>query len=262
MATIKSETFVSATLTEIASAFAAWQEERQKNPREFMSLLEGASTPAALFGAQCGDYFVELLGRKPAGEQGLDYEDVLAKRAAELASFKALGIPAPSWATTLQATAKPIPAIGEYWPEQGGINAGLFRGDGTSAPYFLIFAENDSGNAAWGAYGTDECGAKNAHDGQTNTRALLASGNKHPAAELASAHEVEGLRDFYLPSRRELALCSANIPEAFEKSGWYWSSTQGSPSYAFVQDFEGGCQDIIFKDGEHRVRAVRRVLVI
>jgi hypothetical protein len=57
--------------------------------------------------------------------------------------------------------------------------------------------------------------------------------------------------------------------EIFQKDGsesldpvWHWSSTQYSARYAWYQDFEGGYQDIHFKNDELAVRAVRRELVI
>ena len=154
-----------------------------------------------------------------------------------------------------------LPPIGAYIANQGGIFAGIFQPDG-GQPYFLIVAENDSGNAEWGRYGLREPDAISSHDGAANTQALLASEHDHPAAKLAASYTADGLHDFYLPSRRELALCSANIPRFFDPAYYYWSSTQYSPNHAFVQDFGDGCQDFSGKGNERRVRAVRRVLVI
>ncbi len=49
--------------------------------------------------------------------------------------------------------------------------------------------------------------------------------------------------------------------EAFD-AAWYWSSTQSSANYAYVQYFGGGKQDYDRKANASRVRAVRRELVI
>lgn len=42
---------------------------------------------------------------------------------------------------------------------------------------------------------------------------------------------------------------------------WYWSSTQSSADYAFVQHFYDGCQSYGRKGYSFRVRAVRRFLI-
>jgi len=49
--------------------------------------------------------------------------------------------------------------------------------------------------------------------------------------------------------------------EAMDTGSWYWSSTQGSANYAFVQDFVDGGQGISDKSVSRRVRAVRRFLI-
>jgi hypothetical protein len=72
---------------------------------------------------------------------------------------------------------------------------------------------------------------------------------------------IDGRNDFYLPSRRELALCFANVPELFE-TAWHWSSTQFSADGACIQDFGDGDQSYSRKVYEYRVRAVRRLLII
>jgi hypothetical protein len=47
--------------------------------------------------------------------------------------------------------------------------------------------------------------------------------------------------------------------EAFETDSYYWSSTQSSESYAFVQGFGYGYQDGYLKDDERRCRFVRLI---
>ncbi|MFZ2306192.1 MAG: DUF1566 domain-containing protein, partial [Rhodoferax sp.] len=70
---------------------------------------------------------------------------------------------------------------------------------------------------------------------------------------------IDGHSDYYLPALGELNSAAANVPELFNTDGWYWTSTQGSRSYAFVQDFEGGNSYWSYKYGERRVRAFRRI---
>lgn len=163
-------------------------------------------------------------------------------------------------------TAQQIPRIGEYWPSQGGVYAGLMRGESGQPDYHLIVASGDEGfikEISWGEQGQDEPAAKSEWDGCGNTRALVESEHDHPAAEWAVGLEIDSHTDWYLPARRESALCYANVPELFEKA-WHWTSTQYSPSYAWSQTFlvggqlngDGG------KTGELRARAVRRTSAI
>ncbi|MDT4854192.1 hypothetical protein FQZ97_884820 [compost metagenome] len=154
------------------------------------------------------------------------------------------------------------PPIGQHWPGQGGVYAGLVRGEDGQPDYHLVVPTAAAATAeeiAWGAAGEKEDGATHARDGLANTRALCESEHGHPAAQWAAALEIEGHRDFYLPSRFELALCYANVRELFEER-WHWSSTQCSPDTAWVQGCGDGTQNFGRKDGDYRARAVRRVV--
>jgi hypothetical protein len=153
-----------------------------------------------------------------------------------------------------------IPKIGEPWPEQGGVNAGLMRGVNGKPDYFLIISSDPSGKNSgleWGGYGTQAPGATCEFDGLLNTTDLLKAETDHPAASFAAGVVIDGHNDFYLPARRELSLMYANCPELFETS-WHWSSTQFSADNAWVQDFGGGSQRIGTKCYSYAVRAVRR----
>ncbi len=164
-----------------------------------------------------------------------------------------------NYAAIEQATSG-APALGSYWPEQGGHNAGLVRGEDGAPDYYLIVpALTEQLRAAWGGYGEEVEGASSASDGLANTRALLASSNEHPAAKLASEFTVDGKNDFYLPARRELQLAEANVPELFEKA-YHWSSSQRSAGSAYGVDFEDGWLNDHHKLFEFLVRPVRRFI--
>lgn len=162
-------------------------------------------------------------------------------------------------ANALPATG--MPAIGKEWPEQGGVFAGIMRGEDGKPDYYLIVPANiaNSPKLEWGGYGKEIDGANYKFDGLANT-AALADGN-HPAADWAKNLNINGHNDFYLPARRELSLCYANVPELFEKE-WHWSSTQHSARSACLQYFSDGNQDDGHKVNGYRVRAVRRVSII
>ncbi|WP_430317023.1 DUF1566 domain-containing protein [Pseudomonas sp. p1(2021b)] len=162
--------------------------------------------------------------------------------------------------TSAQPAALDIPALGSYWPGQGGYNAGLVRGENGAPDYYLIvpvLAEQLS--AKWGGYGYEVEGATSASDGLANTRALLADSNEHPAAKLASEFTADGHSDFYLPARRELQVAEANVPELFEKA-YHWSSSQFSALSAYTMAFEYGWLGYDVKSGERLVRPVRRFI--
>ncbi|TFF34913.1 DUF1566 domain-containing protein [Pseudomonas sp. RIT623] len=153
-----------------------------------------------------------------------------------------------------------VPALGSYWPAQGGYNAGLMRGEDGAPDYYLIVPVlSEQLRAEWGGSGEECEGATSASDGRANTKALLAGSSEHQAAKLASEFTADGHNDFYLPARRELQVAEANVPELFEKA-YHWSSTQRSAYYAYVMDFESGWLTNFGKDNEFLVRPVRRFI--
>ena len=155
------------------------------------------------------------------------------------------------------------PAIGAYWLGQGGIYAGMVRGEDGGHDYHLIIPTDPAGSVdkiKWGAGGKDEAAACSLRNGMANTRALLESRHEHPAAEWACNLSIEGHSDWYLPARHELRLCFLNVPEQFNTDGWYWSSTQFSPYTAWIQTFDDGGQYDNDKGTALRARAVRRVV--
>lgn len=150
-----------------------------------------------------------------------------------------------------------VPAIGTYWEGQGGVYAGVMRGENGKPDYRLIVATEDLGKHEWGSYGTEVAGAGSASDGAANTEALIEDGN-HPAATACAEYEADGHHDFYLPARRELQVTEANVSELFAKE-WHWSSTQRSADFAFFMYFAVGFKGIHGKHVELRVRPVRRL---
>lgn len=62
-----------------------------------------------------------------------------------------------------------------------------------------------------------------------------------------------------LPERFEAALLYANLKDEFETSDYYWTATQSSEAYAWLQHFLDGHQGYIGEGGEFFARAVRRL---
>lgn len=155
-----------------------------------------------------------------------------------------------------------LPAFGSAIAGQGGIFAAIIRAprvDGVEQPPFaLIVADREHEfESTWGEYGQDVAGARSRTDGFGNTDAMAAAGCT--AAKRVRELQIDGHADYYLPSLGELNSAAANVPEAFEPEGVYWTSTQGSRHHAFVQDFEDGGSIWGGKDYEWRVRPFRRI---
>ena len=94
------------------------------------------------------------------------------------------------------------PAIGQIWPGQGGIYAGIVPARNGNNAYHLVIGE-ELGRFEWGPYG-DESPAKSLIDGLANTTALIESDGDYPAAKAAAAYSADGHTDFYLPAASEL----------------------------------------------------------
>jgi hypothetical protein len=170
----------------------------------------------------------------------------------------------PLAAPSIPTAPRPV-RIGEYWAEEGGVLAGMMRGEDGKPDYFLIVPTDPAAEVesiTWGGKGENEENACSEFDGMANTVALTEhSKTEHPAAKWAYELTIGRFDDFYLPGRRELALMYANVPELFKKE-WYWSSTQYREAFAWIQHFDSGDQDGYWKHNYDRARAVRRLLVI
>nr|WP_315437944.1 DUF1566 domain-containing protein [uncultured Pseudomonas sp.] len=163
------------------------------------------------------------------------------------------------------AAAKPVasligvPAVGEVWPGEGGVNGGLFPGDGK--PYYLIVptGADAEGEFEWGGCGKELNGAKSAWDGRANTDDLIGADDSYPAAQFCAAFEREGHKDFHLMSRREASFLEITLGDknVFSKR-YHWTSSQFSTYIAYFVDFEDGWLDYYDKDDERVARPVRR----
>ena len=157
----------------------------------------------------------------------------------------------------------PLPAFGSFIVGQCGFLAAILRGptvDGVKQPSFALLVSDKAvgeGMAAWGKYGEEVPNAGSRTDGLANTAAMAET--QCPAALLVRALDLDGHKDWYLPSLGELNSAAANVPEQFDTDGWYWTSTQDSRHFAFVQDFEFGFSGWGDRGYEHRVRAFRRI---
>ena len=153
-----------------------------------------------------------------------------------------------------------IPAIGEYWPGEGGVNGGLFPGG--DKPYYLIVPTGSDAEASheWGGYGDELNGANSPWDGQANTADLVGVDTSHPAAQFCAAFERDGHKDFYLMARREASFLEITVPDVFTQA-YHWTSSQRSAYYAYTMDFGDGWLVSYVKSYERLARPVRRKFI-
>ncbi|USW94992.1 DUF1566 domain-containing protein [Pseudomonas proteolytica] len=180
----------------------------------------------------------------------------LPEQLAASASFLELGAFMPAAPATPACSALTPPAIGDYWPGQGGLYGGLRHYP--EGLCHIIFAANDVGRHAYGEHGTSVEATSNI-DGRENTAVLVNRDGSHPAADAAYAYTCDGHNDFYLPASGELHHGYLYLPESFEKA-LYISSTQRSAYYAYSMDFEDGRLNTSVKLNERLARPVRRIL--
>jgi hypothetical protein len=174
----------------------------------------------------------------------------------------------------MTSTTIAIPAIGE--PFGGGFFAGLYYEHGIR--HALIVAPKAEGQAQakleWGSRGK-QTEARSLIDGLANTRAL---NDDYPAAKFCRDLRIGGFDDWHLPALEQMSVLRANLtpeddhvpvqttaeafkeggPEAFDLDAWYWTSTEWSAGYAWVQTFYFGYQSYDVKYWSCRVRAVRK----
>ena len=128
--------------------------------------------------------------------------------------------------------------------------------------HYLIIAAKDVGSLEWGGRGVEVKGLSKT-DGYTNTKVLIGNDDerKYPAADACAEYQADGHHDFYLPAAAELYQGWLNCPEVFARDCYYWSSSQRSADIAFLMHFDGGLQTNYAKNGELRVRPVRRFFI-
>lgn len=112
-----------------------------------------------------------------------------------------------------------IPPVNSHWPGQGGKFRGIVRGEAGQGDYLLIEHVDE-----------------------------LPHGNWQAAKDAAAALEVDGHKDFTLPTCAEAAQLYANAKDEHETDDWYWTSEPLGASYAWVQLFSNGYQSWDFQN--------------
>jgi len=167
-------------------------------------------------------------------------------------------------------TPPPPPAVQVYKIGDTGPAGGIifydkgFTGDGWR--YLEAAPAGAKFTAEWGAYKNDVPGTMtSAGFGRRNTQIiadrLRALRESNKAAQICAALDINGYKDWFLPSRDELDLMYKNLKQkglGGFSDGWYWSSSQLSGNRdAWGQRFSDGSQSSYNKDITLSVRAVR-----
>ena len=127
----------------------------------------------------------------------------------------------------------------------------------------LVVSTNDQSNSAnWGCQGNLIDGANNDQigSGLQNTLNIISDCSQNNiAAKICSELTRNGYDDWYLPSKDELNLIFTNLHSQGlgNFSSIYWSSSQYSDFFAWIQNFNGGSQNYDGKYANRQVRAVR-----
>lgn len=175
-------------------------------------------------------------------------------------------------------TAATLPAIGTPMPG-GFLGARYLDETGVLAGLIVSYAEvGDFDPVPWMKTPLDVSGACSLIDGLANTRAMAEAGSE--IAQTILDLEIDGVGGWHIPALDQMtglrvtAMPRAGIipaqsmaevfqegsAEAFDLTA-YWSSTQRSSGYAWLQSFTYGIQSYDFKDYSYRVRAVRKCLL-
>jgi len=119
--------------------------------------------------------------------------------------------------------------------------------------------------AEWGARGQDVAGTGTAvGSGKRNTELIVNRlrqlGENDCAAQICIGMEINGYKDWFLPSKDELNLMYKNLKAkglGGFGNGWYWSSSQYSTGIAWFNDFYEGGRYYNYESNAYFVRAVR-----
>ena len=133
----------------------------------------------------------------------------------------------------MTATETTAPAIGQEWPEQGGIYIGSRLIDGTTHHVIIPGGKEFD---------------------------LIDVEFKDLSSAVTERGEVNGHADWRAPDQEDMMLAYINVPDLFEKGDWYWTNKPRGSFDAWAVTFECGLVDYWNRLLEFRVRPVRSII--
>jgi uncharacterized repeat protein (TIGR02543 family) len=130
--------------------------------------------------------------------------------------------------------------------------------------YFEMAPESSELSRSWGARMASISTSPDIGKGQDNTTNIvdwMIANVDSGAARSCSSLVVDGVDDWFLPSKDELNLMYVNLKLngiGGLSDGGYWSSSQGSSQYAYYQYFGNGSQGSVDKYDTYSIRAIRQ----
>lgn len=138
----------------------------------------------------------------------------------------------------MESISAATPTIAPGMPLGGGFYAGPVKVAGQV--YALVVAPKATGETkgAWHKDYADVPGARHYDDGLANTRAMAEAGC--PLAAWALSLEIDGARDWYLPSQDELEICYRNLKPTEDENYCYGRSginlSAGEPTRPYTPE--------------------------
>jgi len=167
--------------------------------------------------------------------------------------------------TTRPADTGTVYRVGDTGPG-GGI---VFYDKGSNSDgwrYLEVAPAQFEFRAEWGARGRNVPGTTTSvGSGKRNTQSIMEQLNQSRendrAAQRCTSIEINGYRDWFLPSKDELDLLYKNLGQrglgGFRRD-WYWSSSQNRNQDAWAVNFGNGRQGTHNKFDNRYVRAIRQ----
>ena len=133
----------------------------------------------------------------------------------------------------MTATETTAPAIGQEWPEQGGIYIGSRLIDGTTHHVIIPGGKEFD---------------------------LIDVEFKDLSSAVTERGEVNGHADWRAPDQEDMMLAYINVPHLFDKDDWYWTNKPSGSCYAWAVHFGDGYVSDWCRINEFRVRPVRSII--
>jgi hypothetical protein len=119
--------------------------------------------------------------------------------------------------------------IGER--KEGGV---IFYLDNTLLHGMAVSESDVSTSASFGCYGVDSKTSTAFGTGQANTTSMIATCPSGTAAQICNDLDLNGFRDWFLPSKGEIDVMRDNIGSAANRTyEWYWSSSQENNNFGW-----------------------------